>query len=316
MFWFFQRRSDNNTPEAKSVFCTSSIKVFNVNATVNLNDIELADVHRIDEDTAANNVTGSPLNLQAFNGVLFAFTSNDDSQNNAGDPFLRARAQTVRSGVSGAIFRLAAQQTIGLQGTFDLPNGFLDLTLRVYRQHLSIAAKSTYFVRTSTQLPSVLTQYLPRLYIDPLPGHALAILLFLVGFLGVFIHILGRRARRNLILCAPPGSIAAVMALTSRSGFGELLLPYDDEKTLEQKLSGLRYRLDSRTGAIVADDTSFVMPGGGRDEAMISLLGKYDSQAVGHERDRSSATSLHDHSSQVALQAAAGYPPWSTKDAA
>ncbi|KAL0948212.1 hypothetical protein HGRIS_010818 [Hohenbuehelia grisea] len=322
MFWFFHLNSTNQ-PEAKGVFCTPVIDVFSVAASANLNNGSLVSVNKLSGYTLANNVTGPPLNKRAYNGVLFAFASSDDSSNNntSVDPFIRARAQTVRSGVSGAIFRLATQQAGGLQATFDLPNGFLDLTIRVYTQHLSIAAKSIYFVTASSELPSALTQYLPRLWIDPLPGHALAIMLFLVGFLGMFIHILGRRARRNLILCAPPGSIAAVMALTSRSGFGELLLPYDDEKTLEQKLGGLRYRLDSRTGAIVADDSGMGTPDGvkGRDEAMISLLGKShepELELPQHARDRASGISLHENSSQYALQAAAGYPPWVAKDAA
>jgi len=60
--------------------------------------------------------------------------------------------------------------------------------------------------------------------------------------------------RRKLLLTSAPGSIAATVALTSRSGFGELLHPYDDEGTITRKLSGLRFYLDQRTGAILADD--------------------------------------------------------------
>ncbi len=98
------------------------------------------------------------------------------------------------------------------------------------------------------------------------------------------------------MLAAPPGSIASITALTARSGFGELLLPYDDEATLEKKLDGIKFRLDKRTGAIVADEVSSV-PGMGRDEAMVALLGK-------------PALSQHPVSSQAAFQTAVGYPPW------
>lgn len=110
-----------------------------------------------------------------------------------------------------------------------------------------------------------------------------------------------QRERRKLLLAAPPGSIAAIMSLTSRSGFGELLLPYDDEKTLERKLSGLRFRMDRRTGAIVADDEGTERAAMGPDDAMLSLLGQ------GHPRDTASSSSSH-----LAYQAAAGYPPWKT----
>ena len=90
-------------------------------------------------------------------------------------------------------------------------------------------------------------------FYSPLPAHFLAVILILTGVVGLFLQIITRQRRRELLLAAPPGSIASAVALTSRSGFGELLLPYDDEVTLEKKLDGLRFRLDKRTGAIVAE---------------------------------------------------------------
>lgn len=145
-----------------------------------------------------------------------------------------------------------------------------------------------------------------RILHSPLAGHALAFVLFLVGLTGLFIHLLSRRARRQVWLTSPPGSIAAIVSLTSRSGFGELLLPYDDEKTIEKKLSEFRFRLDRRTGAILAEDPQEGMnigmgSKGGRDDAMMSLLGK-------------GPTSEHSLSStNYARQAASGYPPWQFK---
>lgn len=77
-------------------------------------------------------------------------------------------------------------------------------------------------------------------------------------------------------------------------------MPYDNEKTLEKKLTGLRFRLDRRTGAILADDDPGVVGGlGGADDAMMSLLN--------HPPIGPSATA---NSSHTALAAAAGYPPW------
>lgn len=71
---------------------------------------------------------------------------------------------------------------------------------------------------------------------------------------GLFVHIINRMARRKVYLTTPPGSIAAIVSLTSRSGFGDLLLPFDDEATITSKLADLRFGLDKRTGAIVAND--------------------------------------------------------------
>ncbi|KAF8178805.1 hypothetical protein K438DRAFT_1977642 [Mycena galopus ATCC 62051] len=81
-----------------------------------------------------------------------------------------------------------------------------------------------------------------------------AVLLFVSGFLSVWLHLVNRQQRRSLFLAAPPGTIAAVVSLTSRSGFGDLLLPYDDLAMMEKKLDGLRFQLDKRTGAILIDD--------------------------------------------------------------
>ncbi|KAF8063359.1 hypothetical protein FPV67DRAFT_238820 [Lyophyllum atratum] len=291
MFWYFHNKSDG-TPEAKTIFCSPSIKTFNVTASANLINGALYDVDKLSDYVPDNNVTGNPLNGQAFNGVVFQPSPN---------PFIQARALATSSGVSGAIFRFASQLKDGPQSTFDLPNGFLDITSKVYTQHLSLAAKSIYFVNANSTLPAEMTSLIPVLWIDPLPAHTLAIILILTGIIGLFVQFLHQRERRKLLVAAPPGSIAAIVSLTSRSGFGELLFPYDDEATLERKLKGLKFRLDRRTGAILADDEGTERADMGPDDAMLSLLGQ------GHLRDTASSSSSH-----LAYQAASGYPPWKT----
>ncbi|TFK38446.1 hypothetical protein BDQ12DRAFT_605866 [Crucibulum laeve] len=289
MFWFVVLLY-NNQLEAKTVFCSPSIKAFNVTASASLNDGSLTAVTKLSDYTPPNNVTGGELAGKAFNGVVF-----DNSTN----PFIQARATATNSGVPGAVFRFASQLPNGPQSTFDLPNGFLDITSTVYTQHLSITAKSIYFVNFNNTLPADMISILPRLWIDPLPAHALAFFLFSIGFLGVFLHIINRRQREKLLLAAPPGSIASIVALTARSGFGDLLLPYDNALTLEKKLDGLKFRLDRRTGAILAEDDG---PEGvvvGRDDAMLSLLGK----------DRQSTPMQAGSSTDLAYQTAVGYPP-------
>lgn len=79
-------------------------------------------------------------------------------------------------------------------------------------------------------------------------------LLISIGITCLIIHILHKRTRRNLWLTSPPGSIAAIVSLTSRSGFGQLILPYDDEERMKNNFAGLTFRLDRRTGAIVAEE--------------------------------------------------------------
>ena len=87
------------------------------------------------------------------------------------------------------------------------------------------------------------------------------------------------RQRRDIDIPHPPGSIASAVALTSHSGFGELLAPYDNEAALSRALAPLRFCLDRRTGAIVVDDTAVAYGGDMSthavgDETMMTLMGK------------------------------------------
>lgn len=91
------------------------------------------------------------------------------------------------------------------------------------------------------------------------------------------LHYLHFRQRRDVYLTHAPGSIASGVALTAHSGFGELLLPYDDQAALARALEPFRFCLDRRTGAIVVDDSSFVYAGElaarpARDETMMTLI--------------------------------------------
>lgn len=68
------------------------------------------------------------------------------------------------------------------------------------------------------------------------------------------IGVVHRNIRKGVFLGAPPGSIASAVALTSHSGFGMFLVPYDTELGIATKLAPLRFRLEQRTGAIIATD--------------------------------------------------------------
>ncbi|KAH8105256.1 hypothetical protein BXZ70DRAFT_1043109 [Cristinia sonorae] len=244
MFWFFHLKDGTNTPQAKACICSPTINVFNVEAKVNLNNGSLADVKILSAYTTPNNVTGGTQAGRAFNGVAL--------QSLATDQFVSARATAIAAGLPGAILRLASQS--GLQQFFDSEDAFLNLTTQIYTQHLSVSAKSIYFVQTTDPILAIKTSLVERILVDELAAIALSILLILTGLVGLTIHTLHLRLRRRtkLHLTSEPGSIASALALTSRSGFGELLVPYDDEDSIARKLRGLRFMLDGRTGAIVA----------------------------------------------------------------
>lgn len=244
VFWFYHL-SDNGDPLGTAVFCQPSIAIFVVETTMDLNDGSMGNCIIVEPYEDTNNVTGNPLNGEAFNGVIF------DASNNT---YIIARALAINSGIPGAIYRSASEQTGGPQSVFDDPYGFVNATTKIYTQHLSIAAQTIYFLPDNGTIPAQLTSDISRLFVETLPAHLLSVLLICIGIASLIVHTLHKRSRRNLYLTSPPGSIAAIVSLTSRSGFGELLLPYDNERRMNSNLAGLTFRLDKRTGAIVAEE--------------------------------------------------------------
>ncbi|KAJ3743101.1 hypothetical protein DFH05DRAFT_1286624 [Lentinula detonsa] len=301
MFWFFHHAADGS-PEARTVFCKPTLQAFNVEVMANLNNDSVINVKELNSSVPSNNVTG-PYSNSPFNGVIFE---------NQTDPFIQARATATTNGVPGAIFRFAAQSPGGVNAVFSAANPFLDITNTVYTLYLAVVAQSIYFVPHDSALDAQLSSISLRLTINPLPGHALALFLFFIGFAGVFLHIISRRQRRGLYLSTPPGTIAATIAMSAHSGFGELLMPFDDEKTLERKLSDLRFSIDERTGAIVANpasistDSKRMSKKADQEEALQSLLG---SEYKRPPSEMGVGTDLYASSSQAAYEAASGYPP-------
>ncbi|KAJ7709721.1 hypothetical protein B0H17DRAFT_915537, partial [Mycena rosella] len=245
MFWFFHRKADDiQTPQGASVFCNPAIQAFNVITETDLNNASIIGITQLNNVMTSNNVTGANLNGQAFNSLKFP---------DSNDTFVQARAISISAGVSGAIFRFASQLPGGVQPIFDDPSGFLNITNQVYTQHLSISAKSIYFVDAQTDAPAKMVSLAPRLVMDVFPSHALAGVLLFIAISALGIHIAHSRHRRRFFLAASPQSIAHVIAMSHHAKFGEKLYPYDDDDTLALKLAGLTFGLDPRTGAIVAD---------------------------------------------------------------
>ena len=96
------------------------------------------------------------------------------------------------------------------------------------------------------------------------------------------LHYMHFRQRRDVYLAHPPGTIASSIALAAHSGFGELMLPYDNQAALGRALEPFRFCLDRRTGAIVVDDSAFAYAGDlpappTRDETMMTLITRKDS---------------------------------------
>jgi hypothetical protein len=252
------------------VFCEPTIQLYDITAFASLDNGTITSVLPIDNYPEANNVSGSPLNDLPYNGLIF---------NGSTDINVQARATSIRSGLPYAIYRLAQQSPGGLDFAFQNTEAFANYTEQVYTQHLSVATVSNYFVPSNDTVNSVLTQLVPRLLVEPVPTHTLAAICMLTSAILFTIHLLHYRERRSIFLAHAPGSIGSAVALTSHSGFGELLMPYDNIATFSRTLAPHRFALDRRTGAIVVDDS--VVPFDAetskleaRDETMMTLMGK------------------------------------------
>ncbi|KAH9923793.1 hypothetical protein B0H21DRAFT_153867 [Amylocystis lapponica] len=249
-FWFFRNVTDNQDEsglgQAAAVICRPSIKVQQVLATVSVNNTGLLTVTPLNNYTTPNNVTGSPLNEQAYNGLLIGDTQEDY--------FVTARATSISTGIPSTILRLALQIDPTLKNFSGSNDELVDAAERIYLLFLAVSAKSIYFVPATQNITVYATSEVQRLVIEPIPTHGLASLLLVIAVTGMIVHILHRMHRRDLYLTMPPGSIAASLALAYHSGIGEILVPYDTEEDMLHKLRGLHFGLDRRTGAVVAEE--------------------------------------------------------------
>ncbi|KAI0300667.1 hypothetical protein B0F90DRAFT_1629338 [Multifurca ochricompacta] len=284
-FWFWQQ----NPRRSAGVFCQPHIQLFDVTARAFLNNGSLTNVSIIDNYPNANNVSGPPLNDIPYNGhvqLTFLHTPLRSETRlcrvvfgNSSNINIQSRANAIRSGIPNSIFRQAEQSPGGLDSVFQDQKAFVSYTTQIYTRHLSLATKSNYFVPTNNTVDAVLTQLVPRLYVEPLAAHLLAVLCMLAAAIVFGLHFWHFRERRDIYLAHPPGSIGSAVALTSHSGFGDLLMPYDNVATFSRALAPFRFSLDRRTGAIVVDDTAVAYGGEiptqvARDETMMTLIGK------------------------------------------
>lgn len=84
-------------------------------------------------------------------------------------------------------------------------------------------------------------------------AHPLAAGLIVLALATLITHTSHFRARRNMFISAPPGTIAGALAITPADLTG-YLHPGDDEKSIEKKLRKLRFGLNPTTWEIEARD--------------------------------------------------------------
>ncbi|KAH7102428.1 hypothetical protein BKA62DRAFT_769577 [Auriculariales sp. MPI-PUGE-AT-0066] len=206
----------------------------------------------IDQFPPANNVSDL-LAAGPLSGVTF------DPWIGTNDLF-RARAIAIQSQLPAAGLRLARKVLGGAEALQQNATGFQAVTERVYTQYLAIVAKSVYFQTAQAPLNGQLTQWQPRLWLDPLACHSLAGILVTIGLFMIFGHFGYSKTRTKIYLAVPPGTIASAITLTSNSRWTAMLTAADDQNSLEHKLRDMRFQLDPVTHHIIVQGEAIGQP--------------------------------------------------------
>ncbi|KAG2002524.1 hypothetical protein CC2G_004707 [Coprinopsis cinerea AmutBmut pab1-1] len=295
MFWFY-RTVDGGVGDARTVFCAPNLEGSEVEVVASVDTGRILALNRLSDQVPFNDVLNGDNAGKAMNGVVFAESDNS---------FIQTRAIATNLLVPSAILRHIDKQEGGRDAVFARPNGVLDSTVEVYRLHLTMASKTNYFVPGEVTLNGQVVEIVPRLWVDPFPAHFLAALLILTGFIGIFLHVINRKQRKKVHLACVPGTIAGTVSLASHSGWPQLLTPYDNLYDMEQKLSSLRFSLDKRTGAIIADDDGSSTPDERSQDAEVRMSLMNTKIEVSPNPESSSF---------AAFQTAAGVEPWKEKN--
>jgi len=133
-------------------------------------------------------------------------------------------------------------------------DGQLTRVKTIYTRYLTIAAKSNFFIpNQESSTKPVIQSWMPRLWMDKLSTHTLATLLIFIAISMSILQLVHRKARSQLYLAGPPGSIASDVSMTSSAKFGLLLNAGDTEMDLARKLQGMRFGIEHSTGQIIVE---------------------------------------------------------------
>jgi hypothetical protein len=279
-------RYETQPPQASATFCTPSLELWDVTATVDISTGNLTAVQELQPFSSASNfsslagnVTGPPLNGRAYNGIQFNLTDPDE--------FVTRRLEALQLQLPAAIFQAGVQSSEGLLGSFD-ENKFVNLATQVYvgffeglMQHvltfgiqtvyLALVASTVYFlpdtepmvveVRTFQQRvflrygthPKFFGSQLNPFYHSDIAVHLLTTAMLLLAVFATLIQLFHRYDRRQLHLKHEPGTIASAVSIGAQTGMGELLAGRQREEDIDLILRGKRFRIDPRTMKIVME---------------------------------------------------------------
>lgn len=121
IFWFFTY--DSTPPQGSATHCAPNISLWDVAVTVDIDTRNLTSVQEIRPFESSNNVTGAPLNGQAFNGIVFNLTNPDR--------FAIERSNATDLQLPASILQAAYTAPGGLAAAFQT-NSFVEMATEVY----------------------------------------------------------------------------------------------------------------------------------------------------------------------------------------
>jgi hypothetical protein len=128
VFWFLTLDTPN---QGAATFCAPTISLLDVSVNVDINNGSLTsveDIQPLNSSTSplasiSQNVTGAPLNGQAFNGIQFNLTSPDE--------FVQGRLNATTLQLPASIFQAVSKGPGGVTGAFQT-NSFTPMASKVY----------------------------------------------------------------------------------------------------------------------------------------------------------------------------------------
>ncbi|KAF9459137.1 hypothetical protein BDZ94DRAFT_1060738 [Collybia nuda] len=248
IFWFFTYQPQ---PMVSATYCYPSITLWDVNVNVDLASGNVTKVTELRPFTSSSNfssfsanVTGTPLNGRAYNGIQFNLTNPDE--------FVRARRNATQLQLPASVYQAALLSKEGLIGSFQAGR-FVELSNEVYRKYLALIAKNVYFLSAEEPLTMQVKTIKKRVWLSDTAVHLLAAALLLLAFFGTLVHLFHRSDRRDLRLRHEPGTIASAVSIGAQTGMGNLLAGMQHSKDISQALQDKKFRIDPHTMKIIME---------------------------------------------------------------
>jgi len=220
IFWFFT--FDTTPPQGSATFCAPTIALFDVVANVDINTGNLTSIQELQPfntstslfASLSKNVTGAPLNGQAFNGIVFNLTGADE------DVIARSNATDLQ--LPASIMQAATMAPGGLTVAFQT-NSIVQMATKVYGVYLNLLAQTVYFLPKGEPLLVEVQSFQRRLWLSDVAVHVEAAVLLVVAFVGALVQIFHLYSRRRLRLQHIPGTIASSISIGAETNLAHLL---------------------------------------------------------------------------------------------